>query len=128
MSVYLWIAGGSALGGVARFWLSGLIARQFGETFPWGTLAVNVLGSMLIGLFAALSDPDGRLLISPAARQAVIFGVFGGFTTFSSFSLQTLYLVRDGEWLAAAGNVGGSVLLCLLGVWIGYALGIAVNR
>ncbi len=124
----LWIALGSALGGVARYWVSGLVARTIGETFPWGTLTVNVTGSFLIGLFAALSGPDGRLLVASPARQFVMLGLFGGFTTFSSFSLQTLSLVQDGEWLAAGTNVGASLVLCLVGVWLGYALGVAINR
>jgi len=124
----LWIAVGCALGGVARYWVSGFVARAVGETFPWGTLSVNAAGSLLIGLFAALSGPDGRWLLSTPARQFAMLGVFGGFTTFSSFSLQTLNLVQDGEWAAAAGNIGLSLLLCLTGVWLGHALGLAVNR
>jgi CrcB protein len=125
---YLVVAAGSALGGAARFWLSGLVARGFGETFPWGTLAVNVLGSFLIGVVATVTGPDGRLLVSPAARQFWMLGIFGGFTTFSSFSLQTLSLAQEGEWVQAGGNVGLSVVLCLAGVWLGAALGSWVNR
>lgn len=123
-----WVALGSAIGGLGRFWVSGLVARAFGETFPWGTLTVNVVGSLLIGLFATLTGPDGRLLAGPAARQFVMLGIFGGFTTFSSFSLQTLTLAQDGEWLRAGLNVVGSVTLCLIGVWAGHALGVAINR
>ncbi len=127
MQAYVWVAVGSMLGGVARYWCSGLIAARVGETFPWGTLFVNVLGSSLIGALAALSEPESRLYLSPAARQLLMIGLLGGFTTFSSFSLQTLALIRDGEWLAAALNVAGSVFLCLLGVWGGYALGTGFN-
>ena len=101
MRTALWIALGSAVGGVLRYWCSGLVARWFGETFPWGTLIVNVAGSLLIGLFATLSAPDGRLLIGSVARQFVMLGLLGGFTTFSSFSLQTLTLAQNGEWLRA---------------------------
>jgi len=125
---YLWIALGSALGGVARFWCSGVAARAFGETFPWGTLIVNVAGSFLIGILAALSAPEGRLFLPPGARVFLMIGVLGGFTTFSSFSVQTLALLQDGEWLQAGTNVFGSVLLCLSFVWFGFAIGAAINR
>jgi CrcB protein len=128
MQIYLWIALGSALGGVGRYWCSGVIARHIGEVFPWGTLSVNVVGSLLIGLVATVSDPDGRLLMGPTARQFLMIGVFGGFTTFSSFSLQVLYMVRDGDWVPASLYILGSVALCLIGVWLGHALGIAINR
>ena len=128
MQIYLWIAFGSALGGAGRYWCSGVIARHIGETFPWGTLIVNVVGSLLIGLLATVTEPDGRLLMSTTARQFFMIGVFGGFTTFSSFSLQALNLVRDGQWPAASSYIAGSVVLCLVGVWLGHALGIAINR
>ena len=128
MLSYLGIAVGSALGGVGRHWCSGLIARHFGETFPWGTLLVNVLGSLLIGLFATLTGPDGRWFLGSTARQFFMIGVFGGFTTFSSFSLQTLNLIQDGDWFRAFANVAGSVLLCLIGVWLGHMIGVTVNR
>ena len=105
--LYLWIAIGSALGGVARFWCSGLVATLIGELFPWGTLFVNVTGSFIIGFFAALTGPDGRLLVGPTVRQFVMVGFCGGYTTFSSFSLQTLGLLRDGDWLRAGLNIGG---------------------
>lgn len=128
MLSYLWIALGGALGSVARFWFSGVVARQFGETFPWGTLVVNVTGSFLIGVVATLTGPDGRVLVSPVTRQFWLIGIFGGFTTFSAFSLQTLSLAQDGEWLRAGGNVALSVGLCLVFVWLGAALASWVNR
>ncbi len=128
LTMPLWIAAGAALGGVLRWWCSGLFARLIGETFPFGTLFVNVAGSFLIGLVAELTGPDGRVLMAPSHRQFLMVGVFGGFTTFSSFSLQTLNLVRDGQFLFAAGNVVGSVVLCLAAVWLGVAVGIAMNR
>jgi len=126
MSLYLWIALGSGLGGVARFALSGIVANHFGETFPWGTLIVNVAGSFLIGLVATLTDPDGRLFVGATARQFVMTGLLGGFTTFSSFSLQTLNLVRDGDWLRAGGNAFGSLALCLGAVWLGRIVALAI--
>jgi CrcB protein len=127
MLAYLWVAIGGALGSVMRFGLNGLISARFGETFPWGTLVINVTGSFLIGIFAAFSDPDGRTLISPGARQFLMVGICGGYTTFSSFSLQTLRLAQDGEWLYAGGNVILSVVLCLVAVWLGYLLGSMFN-
>jgi CrcB protein len=128
LKAYLFVAAGSALGGMARFWCSGLVARAVGETFPFGTLAVNIVGSFVIGLFATLTGPDGRLFVETAGRQFIMLGVLGGFTTFSSFSLQTLSLAQDGEWLLAALNIAGSVALCLVGVFLGHALAVAINR
>ncbi len=122
MQSYLWVAIGSALGGVARYWCSGVAARLFGETFPWGTVIVNIVGSFVIGFFATLTGPDGRLYASSIVRQFVMFGICGGYTTFSSFSLQTLNLVNDGEWLRAGGNVVVSVVCCMVSVWIGHVL------
>jgi len=127
MSLYLWIALGSGLGGMARFALSGFVAHHFGETFPWGTLAVNILGSFVIGFFATLTAPDGRLLVPAVGRQFFMTGVLGGFTTFSSFSLQTLALARDGEWFRAGANAVGSLVLCLLAVWAGHLAAAALN-
>ena len=119
---YVWIAAGGALGSVARFWFSGLVARHIGETFPWGTLLVNVSGSFAIGLFAGLTDPGGRWLVTPSFRQFFMIGICGGYTTFSSFSLQTLNLMRDGEWFYAGANAVLSVFLCVAAVWLGYTL------
>src|SRR5215475_1621096 len=119
LALYLWVALGSALGGIARFFCTGVAARLLGETFPWGTLFVNVLGSFIIGFFATLTGPDGRMFAGSTMRQFVMLGLLGGFTTFSSFSLQTLNLAQDGEWLQVCGNVVGSVVLCLVAVWLG---------
>ncbi len=127
MTTYLWIGLGSGLGGMARYWMSGVVAQRFGESFPAGTLFVNVTGSFLIGLVAALSDPEERLLISPAARQFLMLGMFGGYTTFSSFSLQTLNLARNGEWMFSMANIALSVILCLLAVWLGQLAGQQLN-
>jgi len=124
---YFWIALGSALGGMGRYWISGAIAQRWGESFPRGTLFVNVSGSFVIGLIGALSDPSGRFLVGPTARQFLMIGVLGGYTTFSSFSLQTLSLMQDGEWLYAGANVLLSVVLCLVAVWLGHATGAFLN-
>ena len=117
---YLWVALGSALGGVARYGCTGLAARWLGASFPWGTLIVNVSGSVLVGLLATLLAPDGRLLAGPDARAFLMIGILGGYTTFSSFSLETLNLAREGEWLFASANVALSVVLCLIAVWLGH--------
>jgi CrcB protein len=120
MLSYLWVSIGGAIGSAARFWISGVIAERYGQTFPYGTLAVNVTGSLIIGIFAALTDPEGRWLVSPSFRQFFMIGVCGGYTTFSSFSLQTLSLAQDGEWFRAAANAVASFALCLLAVWLGH--------
>ncbi|HEX5999364.1 MAG TPA: fluoride efflux transporter CrcB [Hyphomicrobiaceae bacterium] len=126
--MYFWIAVGSALGGMARYFFSGVAARVIGETFPWGTLIVNITGSFIIGLFFTLTGPDGRLLVSPTLRQFVMVGFCGGYTTFSSFSLQTLNLIRDGEMVLAGTNVVASVLLCMLAVWLGHIAAAEINQ
>ena len=124
---YLWVGLGGALGSIARFWASGFVARHFGETFPYGTLIVNVTGSFLIGLFATLTAPEGRWLVSPGARTFFMAGICGGYTTFSSFSLQTLNLAREGEWLHAGANAVLSVVGCLAAVWLGHLLAMSLN-
>jgi CrcB protein len=135
-----WVALGGALGSALRFIVSGLVAHHLADplsrlsgkwlsvAFPWGTLTVNVTGSLFIGMMAALVSPDGRWLVSPALRQFVMLGVLGGFTTFSSFSLQTLDLLRDGEWFMASANVLLSVAVCLIAVWAGFTLISTLNR
>ena len=126
---YLWVALGGALGSVGRFWLSGLVANRLGETFPWGTLVVNVTGSFLIGVVGALASPEGRMDSQSRAFaiQLLMIGVCGGYTTFSSFSWQTLRLMQDREWLYAGGNVILSVTLCMIAVWLGWMLGSMLN-
>jgi CrcB protein len=124
---YLWIAIGGALGSMARYGCSSLVAVWFGETFPWGTLVINILGSFVIGFFGTLTGPDGRVLVSGEIRQFVMVGFCGGYTTFSSFSLQTLTLAQDGAWMRAGLNVVGSIVLCLIAVWIGYVAAAGLN-
>lgn len=118
----LWIFVGGGLGSLARWGASGLIANKVGETFPWGTLVVNVTGSFVIGLFATATGPEGRWMASPTFRQFIMLGICGGYTTFSSFSLQTLTLVEEGQWFRAGANAVLSLVLCLVGVWLGHAL------
>lgn len=123
----VWVTLGTALGGMARYWASGWIARRFGETFPWGTLIVNATGSFLIGLVANLSSADAVNFGGASMRLFLMTGFCGGYTTFSSFSLQTLNLVRDAEWWAAAGNVLSSVALCLAAAYLGLLVGAVVT-
>ena len=127
MMTYLWIAIGGALGSMARYACTNLAAGWLGGHFPWGTLIINVVGSLVIGFFAALTGPGGRLYVSSDLRLFVLVGICGGYTTFSSFSLQTLDLLRDGAVARAGLNVVGSVSLCLLAVWIGYLAAAAFN-
>lgn len=123
----LWIFIGGGLGSLARWWFSGWIANTVGETFPWGTLVVNVSGSLIIGLFATVTGPEGRWLAGSSFRQFFMLGICGGYTTFSSFSLQTLTLAEDGEWLKAGANCAFSFVFCLVGVWVGHALALEIN-
>ena len=113
---------GSALGGVARYFLSGIVARRVGETFPWGTLSVNVSGAFLIGVFGALARDNASLFASPNPWLFAVTGFLGCYTTVSSFSLQTLALARDGESGRAIGYVAISVALSIGAVAVGFAL------
>ena len=128
MTTYLWIAAGSALGGMARFACANWMGAWLGTAFSWGTLAINVVGSFIIGLFSVFTAPEGRLPVPADVRLFVTVGVCGGYTTFSSFSLQTLALAQDGQAGRAGLNIAGSVVLCLLAVWIGWAAGMALNK
>lgn len=127
---YLWVGLGSALGGMGRFWIAGFIGQRYGDTFPWGTILVNVTGSLAIGVLAALAGPDDRLpaKVSPLAAQFFMAGVCGGYTTFSAFSLQTLKLIQAGSLPQAGANVALSVIACLVAVWVGYFVGQLCNR
>jgi len=127
MHLYFWIFLGSGLGGLARFALSGVVADTFGGTFPWGTFIINVSGSFVIGFFNTLTSPDGRYIVGPTARQFVMTGILGGFTTYSSFSLQTLNLAREGEWLNAGTNAGGTFVICFIAVWLGHLCAAWIN-
>jgi fluoride exporter len=117
---------GGALGSGARYLAATALAARFGQTFPWGTLAVNVSGSFLIGLIATLADEAGS--IGPNGRLFLIVGVLGGFTTFSSFSLETLRLAEERELGRAALNVAGSLALGFSAAVLGIAVGRALTR
>lgn len=124
MQAYVWIGLGGALGSMARHWCNGAITALAGVGFPWGTLLINVLGSLVIGFAAATMGANGRFPADPGAQQFLMVGLCGGYTTFSAFSLQTLALMQGGQWLAAGANMGLSVGLCLVAVWLGYAMGL----
>jgi CrcB protein len=126
--IYLGVAVGGGIGSVARYATSVGTLALIGPGFPWGTLIVNVLGSLLIGLYFTLTEPDGRLLVSPAWRQFVLAGFCGGFTTFSVFSLETLLLARSGAWGLAGIFVAASLTLWLVAVWLGHAIAMRINR
>lgn len=124
---YFWVALGSAVGGMGRYAVSGLGVRFISETFPWGTLAVNVLGSLIIGALAVILPVDTRLL-TEAERELLMVGFCGGFTTFSSFSLEVMNLARNGDWATASAYAVGSVVVCLAAVAIGYFGTLALAR
>lgn len=126
-ALYLYVALGGAVGSVARFAVSNYAARVCGETFPWGTLVANVTGSFVIGFLATLTSPEGRWLMPAGGRAFFMAGVCGGYTTFSSFSLQTLALAQDGEWWKAGANTMASVILCLAAVWLGHLVALKLN-
>jgi CrcB protein len=118
MQKTIFIALAGLVGTLVRYWLAGFVSRQYGETFPWGTLIVNLIGSFLAGAMYHLAEE--RLLLSPAVRMVVFIGLLGGFTTFSSYGLQTFTLLRNGEIGLATLNVAVSNVLGLLMVWMGY--------
>jgi len=119
MSRALLVGLGGFVGSIARYWLAGIVQGLTGPTFPFGTLAVNVLGSFLLGLVLFLSLD--RNLIGPDLRLLIAVGICGGFTTMSTFSYETVELMRDGELLASLWNVTGTVVACCAAVWLGAA-------
>ena len=124
--LYGCIAAGSVLGGLARYLLSLLI--QFGSPFPSATLFVNVTGSFIIGFYNTLSAPDGRLFASAQQRQFVMTGFCGGYTTFSTFSLETVTLLGSGMRQAALVNIAISLISWVVAVWVGHLLADWLNR
>jgi CrcB protein len=112
---------GGGIGAAARYWLQGLAYQKLSSDFPYGTLLVNVIGCIFIGFL--MSSMEERFLVQPSLRVFLTIGVLGGFTTFSSFSFETIAMLRDGQLLHAAANVVVSVGVCLVGTWIGMALG-----
>jgi CrcB protein len=123
----VWIGIGGAIGSIARYWTGIWTARLLGVAFPWGTLAVNVVGSFIIGFVATLTLAEGPLPASATMRAFIMAGFCGGYTTFSAFSLQSWDLMRAGEWMAAGANVVGSVVLCLAMVAAGHWLALRMG-
>ncbi|HEV3271423.1 MAG TPA: fluoride efflux transporter CrcB [Candidatus Methylacidiphilales bacterium] len=132
LTQYLVIGLGGALGSMLRFGIGSLIdtnVQKTGQIFPWGTIVVNITGCFVIGFIATISAAgEGRVFLSPLTRNFITIGILGGYTTFSSFSLQTLALAQDGQWWGATANVLLSVVLCLVGVWLGAMLAGSLNQ
>lgn len=117
---------GGFVGSIARYWLSGFVQDRTTGTFPFGTLAVNVLGCFIIGTLSQLAD--ARAFLSAETRACVVIGLLGGFTTFSAFGNETINLLRDRDWLLAGWNVLAHVLLAIGAVWIGRSVAHSVWR
>ncbi len=128
MIAYVLIGIGGAIGSIGRYWASGVVGNLSGGVFPFGTMFVNVTGAIVIGFFAAFTGPDGRMFVGTSARQFVMTGICGGYTTFSTFSLETMNLAREGEWLYAGLNAILSVAFCLIAVWLGSVAAEALGR
>jgi CrcB protein len=126
--IYFWVAVGGAIGSMARLWLGVKVTLLTGLAFPWGTILVNIIGSLVIGFVATLTGPNGRVAVPVNAQAFVMVGLCGGFTTFSAFSLQTLELARDGRLVYAGANIMLSVVLCLTAVAIGHWLAALFGR
>ena len=122
LTQYLVIGLGGALGSMLRFGIGTFIdtnVQKTGYIFPWGTIIVNITGCFIIGFVFTISTAEGRMYMSPLTRNFITIGILGGYTTFSSFSWQTLTLAQSGQMWGAAANVLLSVVLCLVGVWLG---------
>ena len=117
---YLWIALGAVVGASARYFLSGFIAKALPSSFPYGTLIINITGSLLLGFFLAWTSE--RVLIDPRWRLLIAIGFCGSYTTFSSYAFETFALVEQGQWLLMGLNIIASNLLCLVSVLAGVTL------
>jgi fluoride exporter len=124
--LYAWVSFGSILGGLARYFTS--LALDTGPGFPWATLVINVVGSLIIGFYATLTGPDGRVLARPEHRQFVMTGFCGGYTTFSTFSLETFRLFHGGAKYTALAYIGASLVGWLTAVWLGHLMASRYNR
>ncbi|PYD50190.1 camphor resistance protein CrcB [Komagataeibacter saccharivorans] len=127
LSATLWIAAGGALGTVGRYWV-GIWMARWSQSLPWGTIAINVTGSFAIAFFATLTTAAGRYPVSDVGRLFFMVGICGGYTTFSSFTLQTLDLLRGGAPGRALLNIGISVVLGMLAVSAGYLVAERLNQ
>jgi CrcB protein len=124
--LYAWVSAGSILGGLARYFVSLLL--DTGPGFPVATLFVNATGSLIIGFYATLTGPDGRVLARPEHRQFVMTGFCGGYTTFSAFSLETFRLFHGGMKWTALAYVAASIVCWLVSVWLGHMMASRTNR
>jgi CrcB protein len=124
--LYAWVSFGSILGGLARYFVGLLL--DTGPGFPWATLFINATGSLIIGFYATLTGPDGRMLARPEHRQFVITGFCGGYTTFSTFSLETFRLLHGGMKYIALAYVAASLICWLVSVWLGHMMASRYNR
>ena len=124
--LYAWVSFGSILGGLARYFVS--LVLDTGPGFPFATLFINATGSLIIGFYATLTGPDGRILARPEHRQFVMTGFCGGYTTFSAFSLETFRLFHGGMKLTAFAYVATSVVCWLVSVWLGHVIASRYNR
>lgn len=122
LQIYLMVFLGGALGSVARYALSVWVAGKWGNAFPWGTFAVNALGCLFIGWFYGITSSNGSFIVSPTVRAFVMIGICGGFTTMSSFTLQTMLLALDGQMRWALMNIGLSLAVCLVFTWLGMVI------
>ncbi len=120
MNVFLVFLGGG-IGATARYGLQGVVYKLTGTVFPYGTLVVNVLGSFIIGFL--LTFFEERFIVNPSLRVFLTIGILGGFTTFSSFSYETMALLRDGSYLLGTANILGSIVMCLGATWVGMIIG-----
>ena len=121
MKMILFIAGGGAIGAVMRYGASLGVYSLFGRGFPYGTLVVNVTGSLLMGVLSIVLLE--RFNVGPEWRAAILVGLLGSFTTFSTFSLETLNLLEQGDMMRAMANIAFSIIVCLAAVWVGVSIG-----
>jgi CrcB protein len=124
--LYAWVSFGSVLGGLARYFVS--LVLDTGSGFPVATLFINATGSLIIGFYATLTGPDGRMLARPEHRQFVMTGFCGGYTTFSAFSLETFRLFHGGMKYTALAYIAASVICWLVSVWLGHMMASRYNR
>lgn len=127
-ALYIAVAAGSIVGGIARWLVSELLLNSLPLGLPWGTLFVNVTGSLLIGFYAAITGPDGRIMAGAAQRQFFMTGICGGYTTFSAFSLESVRLIAAGDLYLGVLNIGLSVVTWIIAVWLGFAAGTWLSR
>ncbi len=121
MDTILFIGMGGFVGANLRYFISGWIADRVGQTFPWGTLVINVTGSILLGVF--ISWAGRHIEIDPRVRLFLAVGFFGAYTTYSTYANESVALLQSGDWVGALGNILGTNLLCLIGAMIGVAIG-----